>query len=139
MQGAIPHRYFEHVTRGATLTVFRLFDETAPLPLSQPKPRSTRTDRPTKGRFHGSDKLPPEADIGRKIYDRVCVACHGRDLKTTGVAARDLRGFPIAERERFIRSVTHGTGDMPPFGKVLSEDEIEQIYSYVRAVQAAAP
>ena len=72
-------------------------------------------------------------------YDRVCVACHGRDLKTTGVAARDLRGFPIAERERFIRSVTHGTGDMPPFGKVLSEDEIEQIYSYVRAVQAAAP
>ena len=73
------------------------------------------------------------------MYDHVCAVCHGRELETAGVAARDLREFPIGEAERFIRSVTHGAGDMPPFSKVLSEAEISNIFDYVRAMQAAEP
>ena len=75
----------------------------------------------------------------RDVYDRVCAVCHGRNLETAGVAAQDLRAFPIGESARFIRSVTHGSGDMPPFGKLLSEAEISNIFDYVRAMQAAGP
>ncbi len=136
MSSAIPHPHFEHVTRGASLTVFRLFDESAPLPPSAPTIPVARASGRTTGGFHGTEKWSPEAEAGRAVYDRVCVACHGRDLETTGVAVQDLRDFPIAERKRFIDSVKNGAGNMPPFAKVLDETEIGAIFEYVRAVQA---
>jgi mono/diheme cytochrome c family protein len=71
------------------------------------------------------------------VYERVCATCHGHNLKTAGVAAQDLREFPIEDSARFIRSVTQGAGDMPPFAKVLSEAEIVSIFDYVRAMRAA--
>ena len=139
MSGALPHRHFEHVTRGATLTVFRLFDAAAPLPASQPLIPAARPALPSIGEFHGTQTLSEKAEAGRIIYDRVCAACHGRRLETAGVAARDLRHFPIGEAERFIRAVTHGAGDMPPFARILSEAEIASVFDYVRAMQAAQP
>jgi alcohol dehydrogenase (cytochrome c) len=137
MSGAIPHRHFEHVTRGATLTVFRLFDATAPLPPSEPLTPVARPARNSIGSFHGTEKLTEEAEAGRLVYERVCATCHGHNLKTAGVAAQDLREFPIEESARFIRSVTQGAGDMPPFARVLSEAEIVSIFDYVRAMQTA--
>jgi len=139
MQSAIPHRDFEHVTRGASLTVFRLFDETAPSPASRPLIPVARAEGRTSGGFHGTEKLTEEARAGRIVYDRVCVACHGRNLETAGVAAQDLRKFPIDEKSRFIRSVMKGSGDMPPFANLLSEAEIAKIFEFVRAVQATGP
>jgi len=138
MSSAIPHRHFEHVTRGASLTVFRLFDEEAPLPPSEPPlPVSRAGSRESSG-FHGTKNLGEAAEAGRIVYDRICVACHGRNLVTTGVVALDLRKFPLAEKTRFVRSVTHGAGDMPPFAKVLSEAEITTIFEYIRAVQTSS-
>ena len=84
-------------------------------------------------------QLTEEAQAGRIVYDRVCVACHGRNLETAGVAAQDLRKFPIDEKSRFIRSVMKGSGDMPPFASLLSEAEISEIFEFVRAVQATGP
>lgn len=137
MSSAIPHPHFAHVTRGATLTVFRLFDEAAPPPPSRPQIPVARPSQRKTGGFHGTEKLTGDAEAGRAVYDRVCVSCHGRSLETSGVAVRDLRTFPLDERERFVRSVTHGAGDMPPFGAVVTEAEIGLLFEYVRAVQAA--
>jgi alcohol dehydrogenase (cytochrome c) len=137
MSSAIPHPHFEHVTRGASLTVFRLFDEKAPPPPSAPLLPVARAEGRKTGGFHGTGKLSAEAAAGRAVYDRVCVACHGRDLVTAGVAVQDLRRFPIDERDRFIDSVKNGAGDMPPFAKLLDDAEIRALLEYIRAVQAA--
>lgn len=139
MSGAIPHRHFEHVTRGGTLTVFRLFDEAAPSPSSEPLVSPARPALPSTGQFHGTEKLTEEAAAGRAVYDRICATCHGRNLQTAGVAASNLREFPIGERARFVRAVTQGAGDMPAFAKILSEAEISNLFEYVHAMQAAEP
>jgi alcohol dehydrogenase (cytochrome c) len=137
MPSAIPHADFEHVTRGASLTVFRLFDEKAPLPPSAPLLRIANPGTHKSSGFHGAEKLGAKAAAGRVVYNRVCVSCHGRSLETAGVAAQDLRKFPIAEEKRFMQSVRKGAGDMPPFSEVLSEAEISAIFEYVRAIQAS--
>jgi mono/diheme cytochrome c family protein len=68
----------------------------------------------------------------------VCAACHGFGLRTVGNAVFDLREFPAEDGERFVRSVTAGSDQMPPFGSVLTREEIQSILEYVRAVQAQA-
>jgi alcohol dehydrogenase (cytochrome c) len=142
MASALPHPDFDRVTRGGVLTVFRLFDERAPLPPSRPPAPAVAPATRRAGVFHGELALDERAAAGRAVYDRVCAACHGFGLHTVGNAVFDLREFPSEDRERFVRSVSAGTDQMPPFGAVLSGDEILSILDYVRAVQAhegAAP
>jgi mono/diheme cytochrome c family protein len=71
----------------------------------------------------------PEA--GAVVFSENCSTCHG----TTGhggAGGPDLRTMPLAQSEEgAIQQVTHGGGGMPPFEGVLSEEEIENVASYV--------
>jgi len=72
------------------------------------------------------------ADRGRSLYAHHCSHCHGFNMVNPGTISFDLRQFPHDDKARFVNSVTQGkNGRMPPWGSVLSAQEIDQIWAYV--------
>ena len=69
---------------------------------------------------------------GAEVYATHCAACHGERLRATG-AGFDLLKLRPNERERFDKAVNDGKGQMPPWGGVLSPEEIDQLWAYVRS------
>jgi mono/diheme cytochrome c family protein len=47
--------------------------------------------------------------------------------------AFDLRIFPRDDKPRFLTSVSKGKNQMPPWGGLLSVEEIEALWAYVIA------
>jgi mono/diheme cytochrome c family protein len=79
--------------------------------------------------------LDPAAK-GKELYHRMpCVRCHGGDCVQNSSAAFDLRTFPHDDKARFVNSVTKGKNNrMPPWGDVLTTEEIDQLWAYVQSV-----
>jgi mono/diheme cytochrome c family protein len=67
---------------------------------------------------------------GADIFARNCSPCHGPRMQDPE-SAFDLRKFPPGEHERFVRSVTNGKNQMPPWGDLLKPDDIEALWAYV--------
>ena len=93
-------------------------------------------------RAEGEDKPAPAAgseqtDVemvakGKALYAHHCSHCHGFNMVNPGTISFDLRQFPHDDKARFVNSVTQGkNGRMPPWGSVLSAQEIDQIWAYV--------
>ena len=93
---------------------------------------------------------PPSVGFGKvsvrsaaELYSKQCASCHGRDgrsktLKGKSKHARDLSGSEWQGRvsdERIFNSIMNGKGKMPAYGKRLSEQEIDTLVSYVRALR----
>jgi cytochrome c55X len=72
-------------------------------------------------------------DKGKSLYAHYCARCHGPNMVTPGTAVYDLRQFPHEQKGRFVQSVARGKNDrMPSWGDVLSQDDIEGLWAYVR-------
>lgn len=78
------------------------------------------------------DFAPDRIKEGASIFSRNCSPCHGSRMQNP-VAAFDLRTFPPDAHERFVSSVTHGKNQMPPWGDVLTAEDIESLWAYVTA------
>ena len=77
------------------------------------------------------DTPAPEAvQAGSKIFAQTCAPCHGARMRDPE-GAFDLQKFPRGQHDRFVRSVTNGKNGMPPWGGLLSPDEIELLWAYV--------
>jgi mono/diheme cytochrome c family protein len=73
-------------------------------------------------------------DKGASLYALRCEGCHGEGLRnTSGGWSFDLRRLRPDEHDRFVESVTTGKDNMPSWYGVLKADEIEAIWSYIRA------
>ncbi|MBV8753572.1 MAG: cytochrome c [Pseudonocardiales bacterium] len=70
---------------------------------------------------------------GKRLYVQNCMHCHGLNMVNPGNVTFDLREFPRDEKARFVESVTRGKNNMPPWRDVLSADEIDALWAYVRA------
>lgn len=68
---------------------------------------------------------------GEKHYNLNCSPCHGDQLVNTGQTF-DLRRLTANDRARFDTSVRNGKNQMPPWKGMLSDDEIDQIWHYIR-------
>jgi mono/diheme cytochrome c family protein len=75
-----------------------------------------------------SDQAP--SSPGRTIYAQKCGHCHGPNMVTAGTVAPDLRAFPD-DNARFVATVKHGKNRMPPWGDILSDQEITDIWAFV--------
>jgi mono/diheme cytochrome c family protein len=75
---------------------------------------------------------PEQIKRGAALYAKNCATCHGSRMKGPEWAI-DLNTFPRDDRARFVDSVTHGKNTMPPWGDVLSPDDIAALWSYVVA------
>jgi mono/diheme cytochrome c family protein len=70
-------------------------------------------------------------DEGKAIYAEKCSHCHGPGMLNAGTITPDLRRFPD-NREKFVTTVKQGRNNkMPPWGDILSEDEIAALWAYV--------
>jgi cytochrome c55X len=70
---------------------------------------------------------------GKQLYAEHCSHCHGFNMASAGDVTFDLRTFPRDQRERFFESVTNGKDRlMPPWGDVLTQEEIADIWAYVQ-------
>ena len=90
-----------------------------------------------QGREKGP-KLGPAEYEGWRQYSANCARCHGQDVAGNPVAA-DLRksaapGGPVAEEAAFVQVVKEGRpkGGMPGFAKQLTDEQITEIYAYVK-------
>lgn len=71
-------------------------------------------------------------DAGEAVYNNYCQTCHGDRLVSTGQTF-DLRRLTAGDRARFENSVRNGKNQMPPWKDVLSDEEIGQLWAYIRA------
>jgi mono/diheme cytochrome c family protein len=77
---------------------------------------------------------PDQAKIaaGETVYNTYCQVCHGDALVSTGQVF-DLRRLTANDRARFENSVRNGKNQMPPWKGVLKDEQIDQVWSYIRA------
>jgi cytochrome c55X len=85
---------------------------------------------PTAAAQDASDQAKITA--GETVYNTYCATCHGDDLVNTGQTF-DLRRLQADERPRFDNSVRNGKNQMPPWKGVLSDQQIDQLWHYIRA------
>ena len=77
----------------------------------------------------GGDRA--QVDLGKRAYAQNCSHCHGPNMVNAGTITPDLRAFPD-DRTRFVTTVKQGkNGRMPPWGDLLSDEQIAEIWAYV--------
>lgn len=77
----------------------------------------------------------------KKLFKQHCIKCHGADGagqtafgEIVGAADfTDAEWQKKVDDQRLVNSMTHGRGQMPSFGKKLSEQQIILLLKYVRA------
>jgi mono/diheme cytochrome c family protein len=91
---------------------------------------------------HEPTRMPTaKAKEARKLFKQNCIKCHGADgagETTFGqiVGAADFTDSEWQKKvddQRLVNSMTFGRGQMPPFGKKLSKEQITTLLAYVRA------
>ncbi len=75
-----------------------------------------------------------DAVAGESVFAANCAGCHGPDGKG-GNGGPDLsQAASVADLTNVISQVTNGGGGMPAFGDQLTQQEIEDVATYVRDV-----
>jgi len=77
------------------------------------------------------------------VFNGKCAKCHGRDGRSRTVDGRRThsRNLTRAEwqndvsDERIFNSISNGKGKMPSFKKNLSENQIDELVTYVRRLR----
>lgn len=79
-----------------------------------------------------------EAASPRSLYAQNCARCHGSNGKAQTALGKKLEADDLtassASKDKIIRTVTNGRGDMPSFKKKLSKAQIASIAGYVRSL-----
>jgi len=82
----------------------------------------------------GTETNAEKVAAGAMVYADYCSNCHGEQLQnTSGGVTFDLRRLRPDEHSRFVNSVLNGKSQMPPWRGVLSLEQIEFIWMYIRA------
>jgi quinohemoprotein ethanol dehydrogenase len=71
-------------------------------------------------------------EAGEQVYDEHCASCHGPKLRPTG-AFPDLKQQKADGRARFDQVVMNGKNQMPAWQGVVSPEELDQIWAYIRS------
>lgn len=80
-----------------------------------------------------------DATSGKDLFKQRCVLCHGDDGKGATTLGKQMKAMDLNSSKVQIQKnaalkqvITNGKGNMPPFGAVLSDDQINQLLKYVR-------
>jgi mono/diheme cytochrome c family protein len=72
---------------------------------------------------------------GARVYGDYCASCHGDELRnTSGGVTFDLRRLRAEDHSRFQTVVLNGKSPMPPWRGVLSPEQIDAVWAYIRAI-----
>lgn len=92
-----------------------------------------------------SEKQEPapagNVEAGKKVFTRDgCYECHGREGQGAAQGAGPRIGPPQLSFEAFTKYVHQPAGQMPPYtSKVISDQELADIYAYLQSRPKAAP
>jgi len=89
-----------------------------------------------------SEAVPAgNAEAGKKFFTKDgCYECHGREGQGAALAAGPRIGPPQLSSEAFTKYVHQPTGQMPPYtSKVISDQELADIYAYLQSRPKATP
>jgi cytochrome c6 len=75
---------------------------------------------------------PAAIEAGQALYAEHCAECHGENLRSSG-SVPDLRDLREDQRSLFDQTVSDGKGQMPAWGGILNEPELNQLWAYIRA------
>jgi mono/diheme cytochrome c family protein len=80
-------------------------------------------------------RLPDKAKVeaGETVYSTYCAPCHGDQLVSTGQFP-NLQRLTPADRAKFYSTVRDGRNQMPPWRGVVSDEQIDQIWAYIRSI-----
>ena len=85
------------------------------------------------GSFESSDRFMEKN--GEAVFKNICAACHMPDAKGAGGAARypalGMNG-KLAAAAYPVSMVLNGRGAMPPFARILTDEQIAGVVNYVR-------
>jgi cytochrome c5 len=83
-----------------------------------------------------------DAKTGKANYDKLCVSCHGADGKGNPAMIKSMgeKGLNLTTKEAQAKSdaelakiTVEGVGKMPPSGKKLSKQEVQDVVAYMRS------
>lgn len=96
--------------------------------------QSTAAEEPAQVAAASSEHVEAQiVEKGRALYAGNCAHCHGFRMISAGSVAFDLRQFPHDQKARFVQSVSNGkNGRMPAWGDLLSPEEINDLWAYVK-------
>lgn len=101
-------------------------------------PAAAKPSKPAAQAKTGGLKVSRVEYEGWRQYSVNCARCHGQDVLPNPVAANLLislkAGGPIGSSAQFVEVVTKGRPDrgMPAFGSLLTPDQTNAIYAYVK-------
>jgi cytochrome c oxidase cbb3-type subunit 3 len=85
---------------------------------------------------------PAVLETGRSRFTRTCAACHGENAQgLIGPNLTDDRWIHGGTVEQVFQSVAKGwpAKGMPPWGRVVTPEELAALVSYVRSIQGSNP
>jgi mono/diheme cytochrome c family protein len=114
---------------------------------SQNTDQTTQTTETTPPATTPTETSTASADPltdGAQVYKERCVLCHGAEGKGDGVGAAGLNPKPRNHTDGsymktrtdadLIGVITNGKGQMPAWGKILTEQQIQHVLVYVRTL-----
>ena len=84
------------------------------------------------GTAFAQDQDKVKIAAGEQTFSEYCSTCHGDNLISSGQIP-DLRRLKATDRSRFENTVINGKNQMPPWKGALNEQQIDTIWSYIRA------
>ncbi|MEE9297548.1 MAG: c-type cytochrome [Acidimicrobiia bacterium] len=84
--------------------------------------------------------LADENLSGKDIYVLACSRCHGADLGGREDIAPDIGSGSDAVEDsdaRIAKRIREGKKEMPKFGRILTDEQIDMVVAYLREVQGA--
>lgn len=89
--------------------------------------------------------LTVAAEDGKKIYEKKCASCHGKDGKGNQIMLKmlkvDISLLDIVDKgtldktdDKLVSITAKGINKMPAYGKELKDEEIKGVISYIRSL-----
>jgi mono/diheme cytochrome c family protein len=118
--------------RGFEVVIHRVLSLGAAMFFAALAAAAAQTPLPSGASVQQQAQVDPAAiDKGKATYAERCSHCHGFGMVNAGTVAPDLRKFPHDEA-RFVTTVKLGKNNkMPPWGDLLSDDQINSLWAYV--------
>ncbi|RMG19332.1 MAG: hypothetical protein D6729_05615 [Deltaproteobacteria bacterium] len=76
---------------------------------------------------------------GETIFLHECAACHGDDGRGGGGGPSLYERVPGRDPEALLQQILIGVGEMPTWGEILSDQELADVFAYVRGRFDAPP
>jgi len=115
---------------GGTWTLVSPYGSAIAPPAPPASQKAQTSTQPTASNVSQAELTKLRAD-GKPTFDNICSACHGSSGE--GGKGPAFVGFAtLKDSETVVRHIYFGGHFMPPFGKVLSREQIAAVATYIR-------